>query len=456
MKKFFYILFFSFSLIQPRLFSSDRNTTDDSLCGDNEWFSEESDAPDSDVTVEKERQEDEDSVLNFISSYRAKRRALDFDSDDDEYDAKKRLLEKIIESDFVLDDCTYNVFGQALDEIAKMKDEYLDTPQKRIPTIFNIIYQTLTGLNTSIFDSPVTFTLEKLAKIMKIHRDVFAHIQKEEADSKVLRLLSNCRFQNYLRNQNCEVVLVDIGHIFDGDQDGGGHVYCSRNDQQRFIDEVTNASKKVLQNKNEVIYAVDRKGAKERSASIFPMHLEAEEIFGMIRGAQVFLCRQNNRVLVRDSNSGLIIEMYMQQQDRVVRSAFPIFSYIDLKNCNLQDSINIFDALDLKSGEAVKKDVEYKELIDVLNKILIASLQKPDDNCPFRYFKDNNLVIDVAPYFEEETGIKNGLYVEVSADLFDHDLVTQIGDVFCKPDTASNLRSPFNNNYFDFDSAKDE
>lgn len=369
------------------------------------------------------------SPSRFHRQFSAPRRSLFGVSANDSLSHFTLAVESTEQDDF--DDVSIKLFKNALDFL-NSQNVLNKTPQKRIPRILDKIYSLITGVEVQE-NSPLKKTPEKMAKLFLIHKKISEHIENC-SDSAYLKLLSNSSFITYLNSNNCEIGLVDIAHIFEGDSKGGGHFYHQDDDQSRFEDEVSQLH---INDKTGVVYGVHT-SKPAHGTSIFPRHLTREDVFGIIRCSSNILCRQNNRILVQDEN--LLIEMYLQEEDMIVRSAFPIFAFVDLLDFKELDVVNIF------SSDILSLDISYKDLIQNINKILeaIVSIKKIEDNGPIRYCMQDYFIVDIASLYQEKTNIKSGLYVKIKTDLLDSSLVEKVRAKM--KSNSNNLHTPFSRN----------
>ena len=336
-----------------------------------------------------------------------------------------------------VDDGTRGVIERAL-EVADKKLIHT-TPQRRAFNIYSETYRLLTGQYVESA-SPFRLEADKLRYLMKFHKEVLSRIDKYLSDRSFLENLESEKFSKYLRQHNLETIFIDVEHIFDGGEKGGAHVYTKRDDerfQKEVIEPSTMHNKKVHTNRsNGVIYGYKN---EIKSSSIFPRHLKSVDIFGILRGADTFESGYGNRRLIKKGN--LYIELYLQLNGRLVKSAFPIFSFIDLNNFDEHDVINTF------TSEIQKIDIEFFDLIAAINKALLSSVESDHDidNLPFRYFIDtNDIIIDIASILDNEykTDIKSGLYVQVNMDRLDPALVQKAKERYSERHVRD-LTSPF-------------
>src|SRR3990167_8281475 len=240
-----------------------------------------------------------------------------------------------------VDDTTTEVIERALD-IAHKKAVH-KTPQRRAFTIYESIYTLLTGHSGSILtEIPFKLEADKLSYLMKMHKNVLSRMDQFWSDGKLLlHKLESAKFAKYLRKHNLETTFIDVKHIFDGDEKGGAHVYTKCDDerfQKEVIEPSSAANKKVHINRSNGVISGYKNARK--ASSIFPRHLSSIDIFGMLRGSDIFECGYGDRRLLKKDD--LYIELYLQLNGRLIKSAFPIFSFVDLNNFNEHDRINIF------------------------------------------------------------------------------------------------------------------
>jgi hypothetical protein len=371
---------------------------------------------------------------------------------------KNRLTAELNENNF-LDDSTIRIFTRALQEIheSNMNKSCFESPQKRVPYFFERVYALLTGIDSrNVIHSPIRPDRQKIEKIMNIHRSILAHLKINGVGSDVFKLINNGLFRDYLQEQDCEVALVDVVHMFDGDEDGGGHTYKQINEDflrkyRVFINldnEVTYASLSVGENESSSMKK--RKVSKgDHCKSIFPNGLEDCEIFSAVRCAKSFLCRQDNRVLL-EFNKKFFMEMYLQQEDGVVKSAFPIFSFINLSDFKRGQNITLYKLKECTNSDIVELNISYDELIDKIESLLKNIIEKSgirrngDEESVLRYFRGDSFIVDVASCFNNgQIPIKSGIYVQVPTDALDPEIVNRINGTILRHRSSDNLESPF-------------
>ena len=316
-------------------------------------------------------------------------------------------------------------------ELASKKLEH-DTPQKRVPEIYEKVYQILTGKSAEQ-RSPFKPSPNKARRTKKHHEQIFKYIKSDPQIKEVfLSLLNDFKFRNFLSERGLETVLVNLDHIFVGrgsvPKRSGGHVFDTTREEEfnrTIVRPARRLGKSIHTNKKTGVVICDNK-------SIFPRDLMEEEIFILIRDPKPFLARNDFRGLI-DSGRGFYMEMFLQDEnENMIGTTFPIFSCIDVDFSDESGLVEIFSS-DIQTLNVSRKSL--KACIENL-------IRKSPDRIKYR-LQNGNIVVDVASCYSNVTGINCGIYI-----MFDHKFLDarlhSIIEIQCsKPELLRRLSSPF-------------
>jgi len=335
-------------------------------------------------------------------------------------------------------------------------------PQRRIPD-WQTLSEQLQTINIEDWDDQVA---QKLREFFALVASTVPVRQKELACKTLRRLLGDTpKLHAFLGNgnvvdemhahsrlartfssvQSCilpiladnlwaidEHIVIDWDHISKGDADGGLHVF-----QKGMQPLLTNAQTKV-------IYApvIPDQSIETKNSSVFPSDLSEESVFGLIQKlVKNPRVRSNNRILIKhidsaDERQHYYVEMYLKASGRLVRSAFPIFSFVEL-DAPSEEEVFLIDALECTVVKTKRELIALvKESLDnnpdalrykveevICSQAAIAQFSSDEPTTADATDSGfvQNIIVDVAPYLygRNEVSLQAGLYVKLPAALVD-------------------------------------
>jgi len=143
-------------------------------------------------------------------------------------------------------------------------------------------------------------------------------------------------------------------------------------------------------------------------SSFFPKEIKTEdEIIELILNSEEIASEGNRSLRKVQGSKPFLIEVYFKEQKLIVNSAFPIFysaAFEEGKTYQLTEKYSVDSATLLKETIKFVQKNSFKE--ENLNPIR------------FTLEEQKEVIVDVAPIFEKQTGIKNGIYFRFPVEFF--------------------------------------
>lgn len=185
--------------------------------------------------------------------------------------------------------------------------------------------------------------------------------------------------------------MINVRHIFEGDKGKGKH-YFKEGDKDKITRAIESSQNGVI-----AFYWREKEGAKEKYSTSFPSKIMSfEDVMKSIQTAKI-VSEFNNTKLLR-TQEGLLLEAYYIYGQ--VNSAFPVFCY------------HVFDPKTLSYQITKSTAITSTQIIE-----LISSLKPAQKDLVKYQLKNGDYVIDIAPLIADRTGIKCGIFIQISSDL---------------------------------------
>lgn len=121
-----------------------------------------------------------------------------------------------------------------------------------------------------------------------------------------------------------------------------------------------------------------------------------------------------NRHLIQDGR--LICEVY-KRSGVLIRSAFPIFHYMDLSDASVR--FKLIPGLDTMTtdGDVAFDNMSADDVLSLIRKMIFSHMRQvfDDEPSPLRFITiDRRYIFDLAPYYAKTFGVNSGIYVVIN------------------------------------------
>lgn len=206
---------------------------------------------------------------------------------------------------------------------------------------------------------------------------------------------------------------LNMRHVVEGDRDGGGHCFPPGDERLPSLQDVKESPKGVVSANWE------KKGELKHS-SIFPLHLEARDVFYITRGSSRTEYRSvmPNLFLNEVPEAGIHIEIFQDRANPLVaKSAYPIFKVIFRADLETEVPIQLTKAGMSSTGfsdEILKTSLEIMQSVQNACVDWLSGAEPKKKGAPISYVndKDQTVLVDIAPSMPD-VGVPKGILVEV-------------------------------------------